>query len=152
MERTKTVVSEKLLQNKSKYRREGDALTVLSSWRESGLSLRAFAQRQGLSLSRLARWKARLRTSGPLLWRLLSSTKAQWRKEGVLRDRQQPGDANEVVDGVESGFPTCMQTRDRIDCGRSSDPGSHGLGQRPEGGLLLAADIPRNCRTSVSSR
>ena len=64
MKRTKTVVSGKVLQSTSNYWREGDALAVLSSWRESGLSLRAFAQRQGLSLSRLARWQARLRAGG----------------------------------------------------------------------------------------
>ena len=64
MKRTKTVVSGKFLQSKSNYWREGDALAVLSSSRESGLSLRAFAQRQGLSLSRLARWQARLRAGG----------------------------------------------------------------------------------------
>jgi len=62
MRRTKNVVLEKSLQ--SNYWREADAEAVLSSWRESGLSLRAFAQRQGLSLSRLDRWKARLRANG----------------------------------------------------------------------------------------
>jgi len=62
MKRTKNVELEKSLQ--SDYWREADALAVLSLWRDSGLSLRAFAQRHGLSLSRLDRWKARLRAGG----------------------------------------------------------------------------------------
>jgi hypothetical protein len=62
MRRTKNVVLEKSLQ--SGYWREADALAVLSSWRESGLSLHAFAQRHGLSVSRLDRWKSRLRAGG----------------------------------------------------------------------------------------
>jgi hypothetical protein len=59
MRLAKNVVLEKSLQ--SNYWREADAKSVLGSWRESGLSLRAFALRHGLSLSRLGRWKARLR-------------------------------------------------------------------------------------------
>lgn len=59
MKRTKNVVLEKSLQ--SNYWRAAEAESVLASWRASGLSLRAFALRNGLSLSRLDRWKARLR-------------------------------------------------------------------------------------------
>ena len=58
MIRTKHVVLAKSIQ--SNYWRESDAMAVLSSWRESGLSLRVYARRHGLSLSRLVRWKARL--------------------------------------------------------------------------------------------
>ena len=61
---SKNVVLEKSLQ--SNYWRAADAEAVLSSWRESGLSLRAFAQRHGLSVSRLDRWKARLGVRGRL--------------------------------------------------------------------------------------
>ena len=58
MRRTKHVVLAKSLQ--SNCWRESDAMAVLSSWRESGLSLRVYARRHGLSLSRLVRWKVRL--------------------------------------------------------------------------------------------
>lgn len=34
---------------------------VLSRWEETGLSLRAFAQREGISLSKLSYWRRKLR-------------------------------------------------------------------------------------------
>jgi hypothetical protein len=58
MERTKNSVLKETLQ--SSYWRAADAAAVLSAWRESGLSLRAYALGQGLSVSRLERWKLRL--------------------------------------------------------------------------------------------
>lgn len=46
--------------------READAREALAAWKQSGLSLEAFAQSRGLSLSRLLRWKKRLAVGEPV--------------------------------------------------------------------------------------
>lgn len=43
-----------------------DARTVLAGWRESGISLIAFARREGLDAHRLYRWRRRLAADGPV--------------------------------------------------------------------------------------
>jgi hypothetical protein len=49
----------------SSYWREPDARRVLALWRKSGLSLKAFASREGIGRSRLQRWKTRLESETP---------------------------------------------------------------------------------------
>ena len=53
-----------ILQNR--YWREHDATLILAAWRQSGLTLSAFARQCGLSAKRLRRWQARLDTDGSL--------------------------------------------------------------------------------------
>jgi hypothetical protein len=44
----------------SSYWRDSQARLVLDAWQESGLSLKAFADRHGIGRSRLQRWKTQL--------------------------------------------------------------------------------------------
>jgi len=62
MKRTQAAVLATALQ--SRYWGVPEAEVVLASWRASGLSLVGFAERHGLVVSRLDRWKARLRDRG----------------------------------------------------------------------------------------
>lgn len=47
----------------STYWHESEACRVLKLWQESGLSLKAFADRHGIGRARLQRWKTRLEDS-----------------------------------------------------------------------------------------
>ena len=48
-----------------RYWREEDARVVTEAWRQSGMSLSAFAERHGLHARRVARWAERLQGMEP---------------------------------------------------------------------------------------
>jgi transposase-like protein len=89
--------------------RQSDAEAVVSAWRESGVSVSAFARRHGINVARLLRWRRRLAGNGETIQFHPVAVVAGSNGESQSPDRQIElvlGNGRRVV--VQPGFDSAL--------------------------------------------